>query len=147
MTKWSLDAMKRGSSAYDSMCWMLRGANVMLVDIILKFKTIVSICVLEDVACCTPFVAKKSCLLIKQHLSNRKNDDGCVDYPTPRELRKKYLFRGNGCPSRTFFWLYKMDMYLKEGLFCFYCFILLRLPLLHFCFSAFFLLSTKCHPH
>ena len=51
MTKQSLDAMKRGPSAYDSMCWMLRSENMTLVDIILKFKTIMSISVLEDISC------------------------------------------------------------------------------------------------
>ena len=65
MTKRSLGVMKRGPSAYDNMCWMLRSANTALVDIILKFETIASVCVSENVARGTSFIARKSCLLIK----------------------------------------------------------------------------------
>ena len=54
----------------------LRSENMMLVDIILKFKNVASVRVLEDVACVMSFVAEKSCLLMRQYLGNRTNNNG-----------------------------------------------------------------------
>ena len=46
----------------------------MLVDIILKFETVASVRVSENVSYGIPFAAGKSCLLIKRHLGNCANN-------------------------------------------------------------------------
>ena len=52
MTKQSLGAIERGLSAYDNMYWMCKEREYYAF---LKFETVMSVRVSEDVACCTPF--------------------------------------------------------------------------------------------
>ena len=126
MTMWSLGVIKWGSSAYDhavSRCYEMRPKSYdhvvsrcyeMRPECLwkralnirrhkcyacwynLKFKTVKSVRVSEDMACGTPFAARNSCLLIRRRLDNRANDDPLLwvyfDYHALGELRNECLY-------------------------------------------------------